>query len=326
MRTNDKIKGIVINGFEYKIIQLADDMTIFVNDLNSLEMSISEFLKFEKMSGLKLNLEKCEIIELGSMRLKQSDVPKQLAKLKINKGIFKTLGIWFAKDQGQCIELNYDVRLKNISSMLQIWRQRNLSWKGRIMIIKTLILSQVTHLFNMTYTPLKFLEQLDKLIYSFLWSDKPPRVKRETIIAKIEDGGLRMPDIFAFHSAQKIITMKNLIIEDDKCLNLFQSICGIGKLNHNLSEKEIEKKITNFNFHQQLLKCWFNFKSKSPESVQDILNEHIFFNRYVTINSNLIHPKDVGLNESDLKLKVMDLLNQNNYNRMICDLNWSQPN
>ena len=64
LRTNDEIKGIEINGFEYKIIQLADDMTTFVNDLNSLEMSINEFLKFEKKSGLKLNLEKSEIIEL----------------------------------------------------------------------------------------------------------------------------------------------------------------------------------------------------------------------------------------------------------------------
>ena len=95
------------------------------------------------------------------------------------------------------------------------------------MIIKTLVLSQVTHLFSMTYTPLKILEQLDKLIFSFLWNNKPPRVKRETIIATVDDGGLRMPDIFAFHSAQKIITLKNLIVEDGKCLNLFQSLCGI---------------------------------------------------------------------------------------------------
>ena len=178
----------------------------------------------------------------------------------------------------------------------------------------------------MTYTPLKFLEQLDTLILGFLWSDKSPTVKRKTIIAKIEDGVLRMPDIFAFHSAQKIITMKNLIIEDGKCLNLFQSICGIGKylLDHKLSEKELEKR-TNFNFHQQMLKCWFNFKSKSPESLQDILNEYIFFNRYVTINSNLIHLKDVGLNDSDLALKVIDLLNQNN-NLMTGEELRSQPN
>ena len=129
LRTNEEIKGIQINGFEYKIVQLADNTTIFVNDLKSLEVSINEFLEFEKMSGLKLNLEKCEIIELGSMTIKQSDVPKQLAKLKINRSIFKTLGIWFAKDPKRCTELNYDERLKKINCMLQIWKQRNLSWK-----------------------------------------------------------------------------------------------------------------------------------------------------------------------------------------------------
>ena len=48
LKTNEEIKGIQINGFEYKIVQLADDTTIFVNDLKSLEVSITEFLEFEK--------------------------------------------------------------------------------------------------------------------------------------------------------------------------------------------------------------------------------------------------------------------------------------
>ena len=47
------------------MVQLADDTTIFVKDLKSFELSINAFLKFEKIAGLKLNLEKCEIIELG---------------------------------------------------------------------------------------------------------------------------------------------------------------------------------------------------------------------------------------------------------------------
>ena len=46
-----------------------------------------------------------------------------------------------------------------------------------------------------------------------------------------------------------------------------------------------------------MLKCWFNFKSKSPEILQDMLNQYIFLNRYIAINSNLIHPKELGLNE-----------------------------
>ena len=81
----------------------------------------------------------------------------------------------------------------------------------------------------MTFTPKSFLEKIDKLIFNFLWQNKPPRIKRETIIASIEDGGLRMPDIYAFHQAQKTVCLKNLIIEDGKSLNLFLISCNLKK-------------------------------------------------------------------------------------------------
>ena len=58
--------------------------------------------------------------------------------------------------------------------------------------------------------------QLDKLIFTFLWRYKPPRIKRDTIIALIEDGGLKMTDIHTFHQAQKVVCMKNLILEGEK--------------------------------------------------------------------------------------------------------------
>ena len=129
--------------------------------------------------------------------------------------------------------------------------------------------------------------------------------------------------LFILH--KKIITLKNLIVEDGKCLNLFQSLCGIKKhlLDHKLSDSELEKP-TNLNFYQQMLKCWFDFKSKSPESLQDMLNEYVFFNRHVTIDSNLIHPKDLELNECYLNLKIIDLLNQRD--NLICEELGSQPN
>ena len=112
LRANNETKGIKINDYEYRIVQLAEDTTIFVKDLNSFELSINAFLNFERIAGLKLNLEKCEIIDLGPIKLLQSDIPEHLHKIKVNKGPFKTLGIWFAKDHKQCKELNYGERLK----------------------------------------------------------------------------------------------------------------------------------------------------------------------------------------------------------------------
>ena len=181
LRANKDAKGITIDNWEYKIFQLADDTTILTQNLNSLKLTIAEFLKFKKISGLKLNLEKCEIVQPGPTVLKRSDLPSKLSNLKINEGPFKTLGIWFSSDLNESTNLNYNDRLKKIYNILQIWRQRSLSWKGCIMIIKTLILSQVVHLFSTTFTPNYILEQLDKIIFNFLWNHKPPRVKRETV-------------------------------------------------------------------------------------------------------------------------------------------------
>ena len=107
-----------------------------------------------------------------------------------------------------------------IETLTQIWGQRNLLWKGHIMIIKILILPQVTHLLGITFTPIHILERINKLMLNFLWKNKAARIKRETIIAAIKDGGLRMLDIYDFHKAQKIMCMKNLILGERKGLSL----------------------------------------------------------------------------------------------------------
>ena len=111
------------------------------------------------------------------MKLDCQVLQKEVGSLRINNGNFKTLGIWFSKCHNESAHLNYNDRMDKTKTILQIWRQRSLSWKGCIMIKKTLILPQVTHLFGMPYTPQTFLDQLDKLIFNFLWSNKPHRIK-----------------------------------------------------------------------------------------------------------------------------------------------------
>ena len=72
--------------WEYKIFQLVDDTTILTQNLDSLKLTIAKFLKFKKISGLKLNLEKCKIVKLGPTVIKRSDLPSELSNLKIYEG------------------------------------------------------------------------------------------------------------------------------------------------------------------------------------------------------------------------------------------------
>ena len=90
LEVNQKAKGILLDELENKIVQLADDTTIFTKDLDSLQAFIADFKHFESISGLKLNLDKSEIIPLGPLRQTEFVIPTKINMLKVNKKAFKT--------------------------------------------------------------------------------------------------------------------------------------------------------------------------------------------------------------------------------------------
>ena len=75
IREDTNIKGIKINETELKIGLMADDTTLFLADLHSLSVAISKFKAFKHYSGLKLNLNKTEIIPIG--KLNKNEIVKK---------------------------------------------------------------------------------------------------------------------------------------------------------------------------------------------------------------------------------------------------------
>ena len=87
IRNKNLIKGLNIEKKEYKICQLADDTTIFLRDIESVVHLITCLKKFYTCSGLKINLEKSEIIPIGSSRFQNINLSKIISKLTVNKNI-----------------------------------------------------------------------------------------------------------------------------------------------------------------------------------------------------------------------------------------------
>ncbi len=56
IRNNKEIKGIIIDNREIKISLLADDMTLILQDLKSVENTIKTLKPFHKCYGLKINI------------------------------------------------------------------------------------------------------------------------------------------------------------------------------------------------------------------------------------------------------------------------------
>ena len=103
-----------------------------------------------------------------------------------------------------------------MEQILYTWTSRSLSWKGKIVILKSLVIPQVTHLLSNTYVSNDVLDKIDRMLFKFLWQNGPSRVKCKTIINNLESGGLKMPDIYTFHTAQKCLWIKCLLDDNKK--------------------------------------------------------------------------------------------------------------
>ena len=145
-----------------------------------------------------------------------------------------------------------------------------------------------------------------------MWDNKPPRIKFETIIAKTDQGGLKLPGIISFHNAQKISWIKRLHCDNNvKWKNLFPKLGNIDEkiLDHKLTVKQILSNYKVESFQYQVLECWYKIKTRKPETVQEIGNEYVFFNNFIVFDGVPIRPEMVGEENKFSELKLCQMLN-----------------
>ena len=68
VRSNNSINPLRILDFVYLLSAYADDTTLFVSDLDSVEAIFDTFDNFSLFSGMKINLSKCELAGIGVKR------------------------------------------------------------------------------------------------------------------------------------------------------------------------------------------------------------------------------------------------------------------
>jgi hypothetical protein len=55
------------------------------------------------------------------------------------------------------------------------------------------------------------IKDIDSLIFNFLWDNKPPKIKREVILQKANQGGLNITDIYTYSKSVKFQWVKKLL-------------------------------------------------------------------------------------------------------------------
>ena len=72
---------------------------------------------------------------------------------------------------------------------------RNLTYYGKVVVLKILVTSQIIYLASAVPVPSNVVKEINKLMYSFLWSSRKEKVKRSVCINQNVKGGLNMVDI-----------------------------------------------------------------------------------------------------------------------------------
>jgi len=206
IRDNEHISGIYVNNTEHKISQYADDSYLFLSDINSVTQSIDTIRKFSMLAGPKLNMKKTEGILLGPYK----NLLHNICEINFTDNPVRCFGIYVGHDKAKCFEKNWVEKLKKIENILEIWKKRQLTIFGKVTIIKTIIMSKLVYNFSLLSTPDGIEAMIDKLLYKFIWNNKE-RIKRNTLIAEVEDGGISMVDTMSKNMSTKASWVKRLL-------------------------------------------------------------------------------------------------------------------
>ena len=82
--------------------------------------------------------------------------------------------------------INIEAKIKKIEDNLKLWNLRKLTLVGKVSVVNTLIVPQMLYLGNVIYIPKQYISKYDQIITSFVWDNKPPKVKYKAMINNIE--------------------------------------------------------------------------------------------------------------------------------------------
>ena len=222
---NKDIHGIRIGKKEIKLVQYADDTTMFLKDGKSVQNLLKILHAFEMCSGLKINIEKTEAMWIGA----NSSSEQKPYNLQWNETI-KILGIYFGYDKTETIKSNFNQQLEKLQKTLNLWKMRDLSLIGRILITKQLGLSKFIYVTKIVDTPEDICREIDKIIYEYIWKGKKAMIKKSTLIGEYKHGGLKAPHIWSIIKAQQALWIKKYIDSNEaqwkNVLDTYLKPCG----------------------------------------------------------------------------------------------------
>ena len=190
LRNCQNVNGFQIDDCTFKLTQYADDTTLLLSDTQSITNALHVITQFSQVSGLNLNVSKCEGIWLG----KNTQHVNVCNGIKFTKGPIKCLGIYIGGDKKERKDLNWCKKLEFFDQTLEGWKERYLTIFGKTIVLKSLAISQLIFNFSLLNVDDDITKHVNRSMYNFIWNAKD-RIKRNVLIGPYDKGGIKMIDL-----------------------------------------------------------------------------------------------------------------------------------
>jgi exonuclease III len=169
-RKTQRISGIEIQGFdsvcEVRNKHYVDDTIICLKHINMTDECLNIIEEFGKVSGSKLNRQKTVGLVMNDKVIYDNMVTSEV---DFTLGPVKVLGVPLGKKQ----DVNFwETIIKKIEKKLSAWKNRHLSLIGKVLIIKSLGMSQLLFSSNFITMEENVIKQIENLFFKFLWGGK----------------------------------------------------------------------------------------------------------------------------------------------------------
>ena len=332
IKNNNMIEGFQAKNMneEVKNIQHADDMTLALKNIKSLNQALNTINNFCIHAGSKINISKTECILLGPLK----DMLAEIKGITVSKGAIRCLGIYIGHDKIECYNKNWMKVSHDIDTLFESWKKRKLTLFGKCTVTNSLAISKLVYLANILELPDEnYIKKINRLIFNFIWN-KTDRIKRNTMIGKIEDGGMGITDIESKFKALKASWVRKLE-NTDHCILSYLNSYVPKNIDFNYLAMTSEKRIENFEiiqamplFYKQVFTCFNACKNINDKlNIVHFIKQPIWSNEKFSyrgksiyfpnwLKSNILYVKDLFTNNGVLKPPedIMRILsNKNNW-------------
>ncbi|KAJ8029065.1 hypothetical protein HOLleu_28369 [Holothuria leucospilota] len=206
---NANISGIKFLNFEARMFQHADDTTFMLANSESI-VSVFETIKdYERASGSKCNYEKTELLLIGRSKSLSLNYP-----FPVRSDFLTILGVAVGNNDHLVEKENWDELSDSCGTVLQRWKGRKLSFKGKSLVVNALVASRFIYMATVVPVPDWVCDAYRKNVTAFMWGHGKPLINYDVLTLPVEKGGLNLFDLKQRRDALRLKIIGKIQRED----------------------------------------------------------------------------------------------------------------